>query len=116
MPVLNPCKSEETVNRSPEQELSSKHPLTILQKVCSAFGVSVEVIISQDRHRSIVRARFAAMWVFRELGIYSFPEIGRILVRDHTTIIPGVAKANVLRAKDKEFARLTDYVLERIKV
>lgn len=115
MSVLNPCLSEETENRSPKEVVNAKHPLGILIKVGTVFGISTDVIVSHDRHRSIARARFGAMWVFRELGIYSYPEIGRILFRDHTTILHGFRKAETLRETDVEFKRLTDHIIEELK-
>lgn len=44
------------------------------------------------RSQSVARARRWAMALCRAEG-WSFPEIGRVFGRDHTTCIPGVRKA-----------------------
>ncbi len=114
MPVLNPCVSQNAENQAPQPTLSRKHPVRVLELVGEAFGTSAIVIVSHDRHRMIAQARFGVMWVLRELG-HSYPEIGRIIQRDHTTAIQGVKRANSMREKDSEFLRLTDNVLQEVR-
>jgi chromosomal replication initiation ATPase DnaA len=94
--------------------VSKKHPIKILELIGEEFGVSVPVLLSKDRHHSIMVARKAAYWIFRRLG-YSFPEIGRIMYKNHCTIFCVLKKAEGLRRDDKEFLRQTDYLLGKIK-
>lgn len=60
----------------------------IVEAVCAETGVPDYEILGESRIREFVRARQYAMWKCREQG-YSFPEIGRVFNRDHTTIIHG---------------------------
>lgn len=70
----------------------------ILAEAESLFdGVSAAQIISADRHRHIVEARH---WVCRKAmdkGI-SCTTIGRVLRRDHTTILDGAARDRARQA------------------
>lgn len=58
----------------------------ILDRVSSASGYPVEQIQSRDRYGRIVDARQAAAILMREIGC-SKSEIGRVLGRDHSTIV-----------------------------
>lgn len=53
------------------------------------FDVRPADILGRGRIRQIAYGRHYAMWLLRELG-YSFPEIGRNLGVDHSTVIFGV--------------------------
>jgi chromosomal replication initiation ATPase DnaA len=57
----------------------------------------------------MVRARFAVMWVARELFGFSTPVIGRSLGnRDHSTVLNGIKRAEELREDDDDFREITD--------
>ena len=62
----------------------------ILSTVARSHGVKVADIKGPGRFRSQVFARQDAMWRLYSTGRYSFPEIGRFLNRDHSTVIHGV--------------------------
>lgn len=47
---------------------------------------------SGNRHRSMVRSRWAVMVALRQLG-FSLPEIGDELNRDHSTVLHGLRSA-----------------------
>lgn len=61
-------------------------PDDILQVVAAATDVAATDIIGPRRNVGAVRARRVAAAVFKKLQ-YSSPEIGRILCRDHTSIL-----------------------------
>lgn len=59
----------------------------IINEVAEKRGLSAKEIKSEKAWRYLVAARFEAVKRLRdELG-YSFPQIGRLLNRDHTTIL-----------------------------
>jgi chromosomal replication initiation ATPase DnaA len=65
--------------------------LTIYQRgvvaaAASAFRLGEREIVSPSRRRGAVAARTAVAIILREAG-YSLPQIGRVLKRDHTTIM-----------------------------
>ena len=60
---------------------------TIIRDVAREHGVSFEDIMGPSRNRNCVRPRKAAMSRIRaELG-YSYPQIGRLFNRDHSTVM-----------------------------
>jgi hypothetical protein len=64
-----------------------------VESVAERYGVTVDMIMSRDRHSSVAAARHAVCYALRydlpdrEL---SYPEIGRILDRDHSTVMSSV--------------------------
>lgn len=65
----------------------------IVEQVATHYGyVTVDDILSRDRHKSIAEARQLAIWLVRtKLGM-SYPEIGREFKLDHTTCMHAVAR------------------------
>ena len=65
----------------------------ILRVVSRHFAVSKQDIISQRRHRSVVRPRQIGMYLAKHLTSRSLPEIGRRFGdRDHTTVLHAIRK------------------------
>lgn len=64
-------------------------PEAILEAVSRYFGVPVEQIKGKARNKNIVVPRQLAMYLLREDAHLSTPDIGRLLNRDHTTILHG---------------------------
>ena len=54
------------------------------------LGYSQEQLLRQDRSRSAVYARNIAMYVLHSELRLSSPEIGRLLSRDHSTVLHGI--------------------------
>ena len=59
---------------------------TILNEAAELYGVTIEQLLSNSREYRVVRARQAACWLLRGYGL-SFPRIGAIVSRDHTTVM-----------------------------
>ncbi len=72
----------------------------IAQATADHFGMPREQLTSRDRHKSVAFARQMAMYLIRQTLQLSYPEIGRLFGRDHTTvmhavrIIPGAPRAS----------------------
>ena len=65
----------------------------ILRIVSRHFAVSKQDILSQRRHRSVVRPRQIGMYLAKQLTSRSLPEIGRRFGnRDHTTVLHAIRK------------------------
>jgi chromosomal replication initiation ATPase DnaA len=59
----------------------------VIQQVAEKHNLTVDQVISPDRHRHIVIARHEAMWRLRQETKMSLPQIARALGRtDHTTV------------------------------
>ena len=61
------------------------------RRICKALNVRRGAVMSSTRQRDVVFARQAVMyWLMRKYN-YSCSEVGRIMIRDHTSVISGVA-------------------------
>lgn len=70
----------------------------IAKMVCDKYDVSLEELRGPRRYKSLVAARHELMWRIKtELPHCSYPQIGRFLNRDHTTILYGVRKYEATR-------------------
>jgi chromosomal replication initiation ATPase DnaA len=59
----------------------------LVRSVSEHYGIRhPETLLGRSRHARIAFARHHLAWELKELG-YSFPEVGRALGRDHTTIM-----------------------------
>lgn len=64
-----------------------------LEEAALAYDVRPDAILTGARSRTIAHARQYAMWLLRERRrpdgrrYHGFVEIGRVLKRDHTTVI-----------------------------
>lgn len=65
--------------------------------VCTAdyFGLSAADLLGRDRHKTVAWARQLAMALVRQRLALSYPEIGRVFNRDHSTVIHNVRNARV---------------------
>jgi hypothetical protein len=62
----------------------------VAKVIARKFNVSVPVLLGQDRHRKVMRARKTLYRTLRAMG-WSYSEIGEFVGgRDHTTIIMGI--------------------------
>ncbi len=79
--------------------------IEILCAVCREFGVGVADMKSPGRHASLAGARQMFMFLARQHAKHlSYPQIGRLIGRDHTTIIYGVGRAAERMQRDPEYA------------
>lgn len=72
----------------------------IIAQTAERYGVKPSVILGGDRARVASIPRQAAMAAVREATGYSFPQIGRIFKRDHTTVLYGI-RAHEARQQEK---------------
>jgi chromosomal replication initiation ATPase DnaA len=88
---MNTTNETETANQN-ERPTTKTHAAHMLIAECARqHGCTVIDIYSLTRRPSIVAARHEAMWSARQLGL-SYPEIGDIFGKDHTTVISAVRK------------------------
>jgi hypothetical protein len=76
----------------------------IQHAVCAEYNITLSELLSQRRHKNIVRPRQVAMYLCKTLTDRSFPEIGRRFGgRDHTTVISAVHRIELICASDDVF-------------
>jgi hypothetical protein len=72
----------------------------VISAVAKYYGVSVGDLVSFRRTRDVVRPRQVAMYLARELTKQTFPAIGCVLDRNHTTVLHGCRQIATLRQQD----------------
>src|SRR3712207_4355967 len=79
----------------------------VLHAVARAFRVPIAALHSRSRQPYVAHARQAAMYLLRQMWpeLASYPEIGKALGRDHTTVIFGVAAAEQRVQSDPVYAQ-----------
>lgn len=87
----------------------------VLRCVAQAYLVSVNTIVGRDKFKNIAEARLVAYWLLRTLCNLSYPEIGKVLRKDHTSAISGVKKCIANRERDPSFRVFTEELAEAIK-
>lgn len=81
-------------------------PDQIVAAVAGAFGVSKERMLSRDRSREVALPRQIAMYLMREVGNVSLPQIGEAIGgRDHTTVMYACDKIKDLIERDDRMRR-----------
>ncbi len=84
----------------------------VSEVVADHFGVSLEVLIGRCRDWEICAVRHIAFGLARELTGQSLPQIGRYFGRDHTTVLSGLRRYEVVLAVEHDC--LIDEIRQRI--
>ena len=58
----------------------------IIRATCTVTGITRNELLSARRPAKFVHARHIAMYLAREYTTLSFPQIGRAMNKDHTTV------------------------------
>ena len=85
---------------------SSKLQKIVINQIEAEIGVPFSVIKSTRRTHEVVIARQILCHIFRTVFKLSFKTIGRMLNRDHSTIIYSVNEAENRILYDREFKEL----------
>lgn len=86
----------------------------IIIATADEFGIEVEDLLGPRKTKQIATARAVALYVARHLTSASYPDLGRIVNRDHTTVFALVRTAARLRARDPAVATVVDRLLDRL--
>lgn len=76
----------------------------ILNRVAQKYEVSVESIKGTRRTKSIVQARHVAIYLIRELTAMSFPQLGKLFSKDHSSVMSSYNKIEEAIKKEDPFA------------
>ena len=87
----------------------------ILSIVARNCCVDVNHIISKIRKRDVIDARFIFVSTLRNQFYYPYQTIGKIMSKDHTTIIHAVNTHNERYHQYNEYKQVTDGVYEDVK-
>jgi chromosomal replication initiator protein len=90
-------------------------PDDVLDAVSKAFGVSNDRLLGRERTREVALPRQVAMYLLREEGGVSLPQIGNFIGgRDHTTVIYACDKVNDLMETDERLRRQVIQIREQL--
>jgi len=94
---------------------SDLHPDDVLDAVSKAFGISNDRLLGRERTREVALPRQVAMYLLREEGGVSLPQIGEFIGgRDHTTVIYACDKVNDLMETDERLRRQVIQIREHL--
>ena len=82
----------------------------LLNKTSELFDIHKRDLNSRVRFASIMPARFAMYKALRERR-WSYPRIGKLFEKDHSTIIHGVKRAEYLMERDASYAAKIDELI-----
>jgi chromosomal replication initiator protein len=92
----------------PDERATS--PSDIIRFVAQHYGVRVADLKGRSNRRSIALPRQVAMYLIRDILELSFPEIGRIFSKHHSTVMYAVDTVQKMRQSNPDFdATLTSF-------
>lgn len=88
----------------------------IIQECCFELGIDYDKVLTATRKAPVVRARFMSIAIMRDYAGLSFPEIGRSLNRDHSSIMYLYKVHGNEMDTNEEYAKAYKRVLRRLKL
>ena len=89
-------------------------PDMVLLAVQHGYQLDEDELKYGGKHRRLAEARKVTYYLLRTLTDLSFPEIGRVMNRDHTTVMSGYRSIIAERAKSEDFAQYIDRLSESV--
>ena len=83
--------------------------------VYKKYGIKKEDIIGERRTKDIAQARHIAIYLIRQITDMSFPGIGKILNRNHTTIISSIETVEKKIISSQSFSLEMDELIKSVK-
>lgn len=73
-------------------QIAEDEPIeSLLTRIGARLGVPLSDVMGRSQEPRIANARHVGYWALRLRG-YSYPTIGRLMERDHSTVMAGLAK------------------------
>jgi DnaA-like protein len=86
----------------------------VISAVAKFYRVAIGDLISFRRTHELIRPRQVAMYLAKELTRHSLPTIGRVMERDHTTVLHGCRRIARLRQEDPLLDAEIRMLIERL--
>lgn len=87
----------------------------IFTAVYKKYGIKKEDILGERRTKDIAQARHIAIYLIRSITDMSFPGIGKILNRNHTTIISSIDTVEKKMMSSSSFSLEIDELIKAVK-
>ena len=84
----------------------------IVNLVCAQFEVSKRQVFGSGKQKRVALARQTIMYLVRRGTELSYPEIGDVLRKDHSTVIKGDRKIKELLLVERELRIIVDAILK----
>lgn len=85
-------------------------PEEIIDRIAAAHHFTADDLRGPSRRAPIVRARHTAMYALREHTDLSYPKIGRLFNRHHTSVLHAVDRIEGARRINRTLDQLLDNV------
>lgn len=86
-------------------------PAYIVASVSAAYGRDVKKLCGTGRTQDLVEPRTVAVYLLRDYGL-STPQIGRLLRRDHSTILAALKRIQ----REPTWLRRAEHIREQLRV
>ncbi len=107
--------AQEAISQITGAIIHEKPNMERIQKVvCSAYNLDVSVLLNKGRKKEIALPRQVLMYLAKKMTDLSFPAIGEMLKRNHTTVMHGCKGVEELMAKDEEFKAFVEKLEQTI--
>jgi len=90
-------------------------PKLIMDVVATHYGVSPDAIRGKQRDKRTALARQVAIYLLRQETRYSLTEIGKLLNRDHSTIVHNLARISQSMKTDPDLAASVERLRRELK-
>jgi len=89
-------------------------PRAVLKAVCEHFSVTEKDVLGRKRVATIATPRRVAMYLSRKLTSASYPELGQLFRRDHTTVLAACRRVEDEVEKGSPLAGRMDVIERRL--
>jgi hypothetical protein len=97
--------------KNSERGMAFRIRMAIVQRVvCRYFVVSMDTLRSHDRRAKYTECRQVFVYLARKLTLQSTPQVGKVINRDHSTVIHAEHKMKERFLKDAEFRKTILYL------
>lgn len=97
-----------------DDEWAAVDALIMVGIVARAWRVDAESLFAHTREQRVVTPRHVAMYALRHISKMSFPEVGKVFDRDHSTVIHGVNSIHRRMSRDRYFRLTVTGILRQI--
>ncbi len=112
---ITPELAEEALKEYGQKDKSEITPEFIIGHCAKAFGVSEEDLYSDNRKKEISNARKNTIFIIREILGLSFPKIGALFGKDHSTAMYAVKSVEAQISKDLVFKMNINDIIKDIE-
>lgn len=100
--LVDSVLTEYYIDLAPEARRDEK----ILKAVCEQCGIEREKLMSVQRDKNSIQARYIAYYLLQELAQMSLSQIGKMFGKDHSTVMNGLKRLHLQLSTDQQLAAL----------